>query len=137
MGPSGQDTLRSHGGRAPQVQRLGSVARARGARVRARAAVYCRVSSHHQKKQGDLDRQVEAALSHCKGRGYVVVGEYRDVGSGLNARRKGLARLCREIQADEVRVWLPCKLFQEPRHEPRSAEGEANKINAARTRGRK
>jgi len=33
--PCGQDTLRSHGGRAPQVQRLGSVACARGARVRA------------------------------------------------------------------------------------------------------
>ncbi|MHC1590477.1 MAG: MerR family DNA-binding transcriptional regulator [Candidatus Helarchaeales archaeon] len=61
-----------------------------------RAAVYCRVSSHHQKKQGDLDRQVEAALLHCKERGYDVVEEYRDVGSGLNARRKGLGKPCRE-----------------------------------------
>ncbi|MBW1727578.1 MAG: recombinase family protein [Deltaproteobacteria bacterium] len=67
-----------------------------------RAALYCRVSSHQQKKQGDLDRQVEAVVEHCKKKGYDIVGKHRDVGGGLNAKRRGLRRLCERIEKGEI-----------------------------------
>jgi len=54
-------------------------------------AVYSRVSSHEQKKKGDLDRQVEAARAFCRERGVVPAFTFTDVASGLNARRRGRA----------------------------------------------
>ncbi|MEX2717994.1 MAG: IS607 family transposase [Candidatus Sigynarchaeota archaeon] len=69
-----------------------------------RAAVYCRVSSHEQKAKGGLDRQVSTAARHCTkaGPGKPVV--FTDVGSGLNATRPGLARLCKQVAAGLVRT---------------------------------
>jgi predicted site-specific integrase-resolvase len=69
-----------------------------------RTAVYCRVSSHEQKAKGDLDRQVATATRHCTkvGLGKPVV--FTDVGSGLNATRPGLARLCKQVEAGQVRT---------------------------------
>jgi putative resolvase len=61
-------------------------------------AVYCRVSSHEQKAKGDLGRQVQVALKHCKSSGFDNPRVYTDVGSGLNANRGGLKRLCRAIE---------------------------------------
>ena len=71
---------------------------------RGRAAVYCRVSSHEQKAKGDLDRQVTAVTRHCMkvGLGKPVV--FTDVGSGLNATRPGLARLCKQVEAGQVQT---------------------------------
>jgi predicted site-specific integrase-resolvase len=69
-----------------------------------RAAVYCRVSSHEQKAKGDLDRQVAIATRHCMkvGLGKPVV--FTDVGSGLNATRPGLARLCKQVESGQVKT---------------------------------
>lgn len=64
----------------------------------ARVAVYCRVSSHEQKVKGDLDRQVRVAVEHCKASGLGIPRVYTDVGSGLNARRGGLKKLCNAIE---------------------------------------
>ena len=61
-------------------------------------AIYCRVSSHEQKAKGDLDRQVQVALRHCKASGCEDPRIYTDVGSGLNANRGGLRRLCKAIE---------------------------------------
>lgn len=61
-------------------------------------AVYCRVSSHEQKAKGDLGRQVEVAVNHCKEKGLGNPLVYTDVGSGLNANRGGLKRLCYAIE---------------------------------------
>jgi putative resolvase len=71
---------------------------------RGRVAVYCRVSSHEQKAKGDLDRQVATATRHCMkvGLGKPVV--FTDVGSGLNATRPGLARLCKQVESGQVRT---------------------------------
>jgi len=66
-------------------------------------AVYCRVSSHEQKAKGDLDRQVQVAVEHCKSAGLGTPVVYTDVGSGLNAKRTGLKRLCRAIERGQVR----------------------------------
>ena len=63
-----------------------------------RTAVYCRVSSHEQKAKGDLDRQVQVAVEHCTVAGLGNPRVYADVGSGLNANRGGLKRLCKAIE---------------------------------------
>jgi predicted site-specific integrase-resolvase len=65
-------------------------------------AVYCRVSSHEQKTKGDLDRQVQVTVEHCTASGACKPEVYTDVGSGLNARRGGLKRLCKAIERGRV-----------------------------------
>jgi predicted site-specific integrase-resolvase len=73
-------------------------------------AVYCRVSSHEQKAKGDLGRQVQLAIAHCKSAGLGTPAVYTDVGSGLNAKRGGLKRLCRAIERGQVqRVFVTFK----------------------------
>nr|MDO8114058.1 recombinase family protein [Candidatus Sigynarchaeota archaeon] len=69
-----------------------------------RAAVYCRVSSHEQKAKGDLDRQVATATRHCMKAGLGKPAVFTDVGSGLNVTRPGLARLCKQVEAGQVRT---------------------------------
>jgi len=59
-------------------------------------AIYGRVSSSKQKKGGDLMRQVEDLREYCMERGYEIVREYTDVGSGINDSRKGLLKLLRD-----------------------------------------
>jgi len=58
-----------------------------------RAVVYARVSSHKQKKDGNLDRQVERLRAYCSARGYRVIDVVTDIASGLNEDRKGLLKL--------------------------------------------
>jgi putative resolvase len=65
-------------------------------------AVYCRVSSHEQKAKGDLARQVVAATNHCLVHGLGKPWVFTDVGSGLSAKRAGLARLCKEVEKGRV-----------------------------------
>jgi predicted site-specific integrase-resolvase len=65
-------------------------------------AVYCRVSSHEQKAKGDLARQVVAATKHCFERGLGKPLVFTDVGSGLSAKRAGLARLCKAVERGRV-----------------------------------
>ncbi len=69
-----------------------------------RATGYCRVSSHEQKAKGDLDRQVATATRHCAKAGFGKPVVFTDVGSGLNATRPGLARLCKQVEAGLVRT---------------------------------
>ncbi|HME52902.1 MAG TPA: recombinase family protein [Candidatus Lokiarchaeia archaeon] len=70
-------------------------ARFEGGTERARSAVYCRVSSREQKVKGDLARQVATATRHCMKSGFGKPVVFTDIGSGLNATRPGLARLCK------------------------------------------
>ncbi|MHA1681342.1 MAG: recombinase family protein [Promethearchaeota archaeon] len=65
-------------------------------------AVYCRVSSHEQKAKGDLGRQVEATTAHCRENALGEPAVFTDVGSGLNAKRSGLDRLCKSIERGTV-----------------------------------
>ncbi|MHA2294938.1 MAG: IS607 family transposase [Candidatus Hodarchaeales archaeon] len=49
--------------------------------------IYSRVSSHEQKKKGDLARQIEIAKEYCQQKGHENVVVFQDVGSGLNTNR--------------------------------------------------
>ncbi|MFV2014896.1 MAG: recombinase family protein [Candidatus Heimdallarchaeota archaeon] len=56
-------------------------------------ATYARVSSHEQKKKGDLNRQQMKLRDYCEDNNLKIVSELKDVASGLNTRRKGIAKL--------------------------------------------
>lgn len=62
--------------------------------------LYCRVSSHDQKKHGDLDRQAVWLMNHAKNLHNPEV--IMDVGSGLDENRKGYMRLLDMVLSDEV-----------------------------------
>ena len=63
-----------------------------------KCAIYGRVSSHKQYKRGDLARQIEQLKDHARKSGMTVYHVYKDVGSGLNARRKNLWKLLRDAR---------------------------------------
>jgi putative resolvase len=80
---------RAGAGEAPRGERAGSAA--------PRAAIYSRVSSTRQDRDGELARQGATIAAHCAGKGYRVSGTYRDVGSGLNDGRRGLVQLLKDV----------------------------------------
>lgn len=59
---------------------------------------YARVSSHDQKKHGDLDRQSMRLMQAAACPAEVI----QDVGSGLDAKRKGLTKLIDMVIAGDV-----------------------------------
>ncbi len=63
-----------------------------------RCAIHARVSSHKQKKRGDLNSQINALKIICKREGLKVSKVYTDLGSGLNSNRKALWRLIRDAK---------------------------------------
>ena len=65
-------------------------------------AIYCRVSSHDQKKNGDLARQIAAAEDFCHQNHLKPHHIFHDVSSGLNTRRGGLEKLCRLIEQKQI-----------------------------------
>lgn len=70
-----------------------------------RVALYARVSSHGQKDNGDLDRQLDRLTDYAHNHGWSVENTYTDVGSGLNEDRRGLNSLLDDVQeADYGRV---------------------------------
>ena len=60
-------------------------------KVSNRAVCYARVSSHDQR--GDLDRQVARIRSWATAHGLAIAEVVTEVGSGMNAKRRKLARL--------------------------------------------
>ncbi|MFC7198955.1 IS607 family transposase [Halospeciosus flavus] len=72
-----------------------------------RVALYARVSTHGQKDNGDLDRQLDQLTDYAHDHGWTVENTYTDVGSGLNEDRRGLNSLLDDVQdADYGRVLL-------------------------------
>lgn len=70
--------------------------------------IYARVSSHNQKKHGDLDRQVSFLVTEIKDLQNVVV--LSEVGSGVDDKRKKLQQLIKMVMNDEVnRVFITDK----------------------------
>ena len=63
--------------------------------------IYARVSSHDQKRSGDLDRQIVFLIEHITGLQNPVV--LKEVGSGLNDGRVQLQKLLRMVCQGEVR----------------------------------
>lgn len=56
-------------------------------------AIYARVSSHEQKKKGDLERQVQIIKEKIDSHQYQDIIVIDEVGSGLNDKRKGLLKI--------------------------------------------
>ncbi|MHA1911556.1 MAG: IS607 family transposase, partial [Candidatus Kariarchaeaceae archaeon] len=74
------------------------------------AVTYSRVSSHDQKKKGDLERQKEYLKDYCQEESKEIKYEISEVASGLNAKRKGLHRLFKLVQKGKVsEVIIPYK----------------------------
>ena len=63
-------------------------------------AVYCHVSSHDQKKKGDLERQISAFVQFCNEKGILNSLIFKDIASGLNTKRTGLQKMCRLIEEE-------------------------------------
>lgn len=61
---------------------------------------YARVSSHDQKP--DLDRQMDVLMAYCAEQKWSHVEPIKDLGSGLNYKKKGLQRLISLILDDRV-----------------------------------
>lgn len=61
---------------------------------------YCRVSSHDQK--ADLDRQQELLEAYCSAKGWRTQ-VIRDLGSGMNYRKKGLNQLLELIMKRQIK----------------------------------
>ena len=50
-------------------------------------ATYARVSSHEQKKKGDLSRQQGKLRDYCTDNNLDLIADISDVASGLNTKR--------------------------------------------------
>ncbi len=66
-----------------------------------RDIVYARVSSHDQKNHGDLDRQALFLVENVPGMQNPLI--LKEVGSGLNDKRKKLQELLKMVSNGEVR----------------------------------
>jgi len=64
--------------------------------------IYCRVSSHDQKKKGDLDRQKSRLLDYCIKNNLNVRHCFEEVGSGMNPKRSKLKSLFKVVTGDEI-----------------------------------
>jgi len=70
-------------------------------------AIYARVSSHEQKKKGDLSRQVQSIQTALKHGEQAQTLIFTDVGSGLNTKRRGLRKLRQLIEYGQIqKVYL-------------------------------
>jgi len=66
--------------------------------------IYGRVSSHDQKKNGDLDRQCQRLSEYCVKKKYKVGHILKDVGSGLSDLRRGFNKLVELIIAGKTNI---------------------------------
>lgn len=64
------------------------------------------MSSHKQYKRGDLERQLEVLRAHARNNNREIYKVYKDIGSGLNTKRKGLWRLLRDAKKDKFSLVL-------------------------------
>jgi len=82
-----------------------------------RVVIYAR-SSHKQKKDGNLDRQVERLKMYCSAKGYRVIDVITDIASGLKEDRSGLQKLF-EIVVNEVWIRVSKEMLRIPGSENR------------------
>ena len=69
-------------------------------RLKKKDVIYCRVSSHDQKKHRDLDKQIQFLIKNNSDLINPVI--LSEVGSGLNDKRKQLQKLLRMVLNNEV-----------------------------------
>lgn len=84
------------------------------------AAIYCRVSTDDQEKEGtSLKTQLEACIDYCLSKGYQVAYQFSESYSGLTLDRPVLNELMDLVRADELdRLAVYCldRLSRDPTH---------------------
>lgn len=65
-------------------------------------AIYARVSSAENKK--NLEAQLERLRSYCAAKGYKIIKEYSEIGSGLNDTRPKLEKLLTDYGVKKIVV---------------------------------
>lgn len=70
------------------------------AEITRKPVIYARVSSHKQKMDGNLDRQIDRIVEHVNLP--LETRVYAEYGSGLNPDRRGLARLMRDVEKQKI-----------------------------------
>jgi len=83
-------------------------------------AIYCRVSTEDQEKEGtSLQTQLEACLAYCHQKGYQVVRQFVETYSGLSLERPKLNELRELIRANDIDVivvYCLDRLSRDPTH---------------------
>jgi site-specific DNA recombinase len=87
---------------------------------RMKAAIYCRVSTDNQEKEGtSLQTQLENCLTYCQGKGYEVTQRLSEAYSGLSLERPDLDNL-RDMVRNETIDVIVCysldRLSRDPVH---------------------
>lgn len=67
-----------------------------------KCVIYARVSTSEQKEH--IDRQVERIRTYAVAKGYQVLGEYKEIASGLNDNRKILNKILEDSNYDILLV---------------------------------
>jgi site-specific DNA recombinase len=84
------------------------------------AAIYCRVSTEDQEREGtSLQTQLEACLAYCQDKGYNVAYRFSEAYSGLTLDRpklNELRELVRDEQVNVVVVYCLDRLSRDPTH---------------------
>lgn len=77
-----------------------------------RAALYIRVSTDRQAKEGDsLEAQEKALTDYAKEHNYIIIDTYIDGGeSGQKIKRTNLQRLLRDVEANKIDLVIMTKL---------------------------
>jgi len=65
-------------------------------------ATYARCSTPDQKAHGDIDRQSARIFEYCIKKDYKVEYVIKDMGSGLNDKRKGFVKLCKLVVEGKI-----------------------------------
>ncbi len=65
-------------------------------------ATYARCSTPDQKTHGDIDRQSARIFEYCIKKDYKVEYVIKDMGSGLNDKRKGFVKLCKLVVEGKI-----------------------------------
>ena len=85
-----------------------------------RAAIYCRVSSDSQEREGtSLDTQLESCLKYCRDKGYQVSYRFSETSSGLSLERPNLSELrelVRNELIDTIVIYCLDRLSRDPTH---------------------
>src|SRR4030067_465266 len=69
------------------------------------AAIYCRVSTEDQEKEGtSLQTQLEACLKYCQDKGYDVAYRFSEAYSGRTLERLKLNDLRELVRTDQIDV---------------------------------
>ena len=88
--------------------------------AKVKAAIYCRVSTEDQEKEGtSLQTQLEACLDYCRQKGYAVSHRFSETYSGLTLDRPKLSELrdlIRTGDIDVIVIYCLDRLSRDPTH---------------------